>query len=232
MLLCLLFTRLARRHRDGAGRARVLVDPAGARARSGLQAREPDRRRAGRRRDCRSPALIGLSPLLERITPEQLGLSGEGRIALSAATLRAAIEFLPFGSGLSTFADVFPRFQVEVFGGYIDHAHNDYLQFFMEMGLAAPVIVALVLAAYVTRMSELLRRDAARSFTVLQIAAGVGAAADDPAQHVRFRPAHAGQRDVVRHAGRRDVPPGGRRRAAGGQAWTAAADGPPQPAAS
>lgn len=117
---------------------------------------------------------IGLSPLLARITPEQLGLSGEGRIALAAATLRAAIDFLPFGSGLSTFADVFPRYQLDVFGGFIDHAHNDYLELFMEIGLAAPVVVALLLAAYVMRMSELLRRDSARSFIVLQIAAGVG----------------------------------------------------------
>ena len=119
-------------------------------------------------------ALIGLSPLLSRITPEQLGLSSQGRIALSAATLQAAIDFLPFGSGLSTFADVFPRYQVEVFGGYIDHAHNDYLQFLMEVGLAAPVIVVLALAAYVMRMSALLRRETARSFIVLQIAAGIG----------------------------------------------------------
>jgi O-antigen ligase len=118
--------------------------------------------------------LIGISPLLSKITPEQLGLSGQGRIALSAATLRAAIDFLPFGSGLSTFADVFPRYQVEVFGGFIDHAHNDYLQFFMETGLAAPVVIALALAAYVMRMSELLRLETTRSFIVLQIAAGVG----------------------------------------------------------
>lgn len=118
-------------------------------------------------------ALIGLSPLLAAITPEQIALSGAGRIALSAATLRAAIDFLPFGSGLSTFADVFPRYQAEVFGGFIDHAHNDYLQFFMETGLAAPVIIALALAAYVMRMSELLRRQTARSFIVLQIAGGV-----------------------------------------------------------
>ena len=69
---------------------------------------------------------------------------------------------------------MFPRYQVDVFGGFIDYAHNDYLQFFMEMGLAAPVIVALLLAAYVIRMSELLRRDTVRSFFVLQIAAGVG----------------------------------------------------------
>ena len=88
--------------------------------------------------------------------------------------MRAAIEFLPFGSGLSTFASVFPRFQGGVFGGYIDYAHNDYLQLFMEIGLVAPVIVALLLAAYVMRMGELLRREGGRSFTLLQIAAGVG----------------------------------------------------------
>ena len=62
---------------------------------------------------------------------------------------------------------------MDVFGGYIDHAHNDYLQLFMELGLAAPVIVGLALAAYVMRMSDLLRRQSARSFIVLQIAAGV-----------------------------------------------------------
>ena len=74
---------------------------------------------------------------------------------------------------MSTFVDVFPRYQAEVFGGFIDYAHNDYLQLFMEMGLAAPVIIALALAAYVMRMSELLRRESKRSFIVLQIAAGV-----------------------------------------------------------
>ena len=44
----------------------------------------------------------------------------------------------------------------------------------MELGLAAPVIVGLLFVAYVTRMTELLRREPVRSFTVLQIAAGVG----------------------------------------------------------
>jgi len=45
---------------------------------------------------------------------------------------------------------------------------------FMELGLAAPVIVALLLVAYTTRMTGLLRRERGRSFTVLQIAAGIG----------------------------------------------------------
>ncbi len=117
---------------------------------------------------------IGAAPILEKVEPAQLRLSAAGRIALSAATLRGAIEFLPFGSGLSTFASVFPRFQGDVFGGYIDHAHNDYLQLFLELGLAAPVIVALLLFCWLARMTELLRREPGRSFAVLQIAAGVG----------------------------------------------------------
>ncbi len=118
--------------------------------------------------------LIGIAPLMEKLDPAQLRLSADGRFAIYAATLRAAAEFLPFGSGLSTFASVFPRFQEGVFGGYIDYAHNDYLQFYLEVGLVAPVVVALLLAAYATRMWQLLHSPSRRSFVLLQIAAGVG----------------------------------------------------------
>lgn len=121
-------------------------------------------------------ALIGLTPLLERLEPGQLRLSGEGRLALYAATLRGAIEFLPFGSGLSTYASVFPRFQEGVGGAYYDFAHNDYLQLVMETGIAGAVAVALLLVAYVMRMADLVIRGSERSFTLLQVAAGVGLA--------------------------------------------------------
>ena len=119
-------------------------------------------------------ALIGLAPVLERMEPGELWLSGEGRLALYAATLRAAIEFLPFGSGLSTYAAVFPRFQHDVGGAYYDYAHNDYLQLVVETGLAGAAAIALLLAAYAGRMIELVLRGSDRSFTLLQIAAGVG----------------------------------------------------------
>ncbi|MFO1316216.1 MAG: O-antigen ligase family protein [Burkholderiales bacterium] len=118
-------------------------------------------------------AAIGLAPVLEKFEPGELRLAGGGRLALSMATWRAAVEFLPFGSGLSTFAIVFPRFQGGVFGGYVDYAHNDYLQFLLEVGIAAPLVVALLLVAYGRRMRELLRRRDGRSFTLVQIAAGI-----------------------------------------------------------
>ena len=58
--------------------------------------------------------------------------------------------------------------------GLVDYAHNDYAQAFLELGLAAPIIGALLLAAYGMRMVELLRRKGRRSFTLLQLAAGIG----------------------------------------------------------
>ncbi len=117
---------------------------------------------------------IGIGPLVKGLEAGPLQVSADFRVAIYAATLRAAVEFLPFGSGLSTFAYVFPRFQVGELAGYIDYAHNDYLQAFLELGLAAPVIVALLLVAYVSRMIELLRLPGDRSFALLQLGAGAG----------------------------------------------------------
>lgn len=119
-------------------------------------------------------AMIALAPVLERFEPATLRMSGEGRAALYAATSRAALEFLPFGSGLATFAAVFPRFQGGVFGGFIDYAHNDYLQLVMEIGVAGVAVIALLVFAYASRMHALLRRRQGRSFTVIQVAAGIG----------------------------------------------------------
>ena len=116
---------------------------------------------------------LGTRPLLRVLEAGQLQASADFRWAIYAATLRGATAFLPFGSGLSTYAEVFPRFQIADVGGFIDYAHNDYLQAWMELGLAAPVIVLLLFAAWCSRLSALLRAHADRSFTLLQLGAGL-----------------------------------------------------------
>lgn len=123
-------------------------------------------------------AAVSGAPLARRLTPEAVSLDLSGRIAMYTTTLRAALEFLPFGSGLGTFADVYPRFQpvtgpVTV-SGFVNHAHNDYLESFMEIGIAAPLVVLLLLRAYLGRLWRLLRDDDGRGFTLLQLAAGLG----------------------------------------------------------
>jgi O-antigen ligase len=118
-------------------------------------------------------AYIGLTPVLERFSAEQLALSYGGRVHIAAGTLQGALEFLPLGSGLGTFADVFPRYQLSSFPGFIDHAHNDYAEAFLELGVAAVATIALLAAAYAMRWLALLRGRLSRSLGYLQLGAGL-----------------------------------------------------------
>ncbi|MEZ5645283.1 MAG: O-antigen ligase family protein [Burkholderiaceae bacterium] len=76
-----------------------------------------------------------------------------------AATARAAAAFWPAGSGMGSFAAVFPRFQPAVAeGGFVEHAHSDYVQLLMEGGLPTALLMALALALLVTRALQLAGR--------------------------------------------------------------------------
>jgi O-antigen ligase len=119
-------------------------------------------------------AYVGLTPVLERFAPDELSMHYEGRVQLALATVRAALDFLPFGSGLGTFADVFRRYQVDRLTGFIDHAHNDYAEAFLELGVAGLAALALLGAAYLARWRELARGRLSRRLGMLQYAAGLG----------------------------------------------------------
>lgn len=119
-------------------------------------------------------AYVGLTPVLERFAPDEFSMQYEGRVQLGLATLRAALDFLPLGSGLGTFADVFRRYQVDRLTGFIDHAHNDYAELFLELGVAGLAVLALLGAAYLMRWRELARGRLSRRLGFVQFAAGLG----------------------------------------------------------
>ena len=119
-------------------------------------------------------AYVGLTPILDKFAPEELSLSYEGRMRIAMATVRAGLDFLPFGSGLGTFADVFRRYQTGHLTGFIDHAHNDYAEAFLELGVVGLAAIALLGLAYVMRWRELAGRRLARSLQYFQVAAGLG----------------------------------------------------------
>lgn len=118
-------------------------------------------------------AYAGLTPVVERFAPDALSLGYEGRLRLSATAFAAGVDFLPFGSGLGTFADVFQRYQGAGLVGYIDHAHNDYAEAFLELGLAGVVVVGLIAYAIVRRWAAIARGEVSRSLGTLQVAAGI-----------------------------------------------------------
>jgi O-antigen ligase len=118
--------------------------------------------------------VIGAAPIVRGLDPRAVQTDADFRWSIYAASMHAALEFLPLGSGLSTFANIFPRFQFGDLGGFIDYAHNDYLQALLELGLAGPAFIILLLVAYGLRLIELLLDEGGRSFTLLQIAAALG----------------------------------------------------------
>ena len=117
-------------------------------------------------------AYAGLTPIVERFSPDDLSLGYEGRWRLATTAVGAGLDFLPFGSGLGTFGDVFQRYQGEGLVGYVDHAHNDYAEAFVELGVAGLAAIALMAAAVIARWNAIVHGVVSRSLGALQVAAG------------------------------------------------------------
>jgi O-antigen ligase len=78
---------------------------------------------------------------------EDMQSSSESRQAIWQTTIQAIIDHMPLGSGLGTFAEVYLRYEnpSKVSNFYINHAHNDYLELVLEIGvLALPVLLAFL----------------------------------------------------------------------------------------
>jgi tetratricopeptide (TPR) repeat protein len=69
-----------------------------------------------------------------------------GRIAIWSDTVPAATRHLAAGSGLGTFAFAFQRSRVYFPRNTVDHAHSDWLEFLVEMGLPAALFAAIAIA--------------------------------------------------------------------------------------
>lgn len=91
---------------------------------------------------------IGLVPILNRFA--QSNPVEDLRFELFDTTWEGIRQFFPFGSGPGTFADVYralhPRDQT---GGFVNNAHNDYLELWFDMGAAGMLITVAFLALYV-----------------------------------------------------------------------------------
>lgn len=60
-----------------------------------------------------------------------------GRPFIWTRTIAAIWDYMPLGTGFGTFADVFTRYEdpALVSNVYVNHAHNDYLEFILEGGV-------------------------------------------------------------------------------------------------
>lgn len=91
---------------------------------------------------------LAFSPSFQRyMTIEEMRVSPESRYEFFGTTLEAAKDFMPLGSGIGTFADVYPLYEepAEVSRVYVNHAHGDYVELALETGLPGLLLVLLFL---------------------------------------------------------------------------------------
>lgn len=99
------------------------------------------------------PALLGgmafvlLSPDGQALLDTASAMSAGSRQMIFATTWAAIKDFWPVGSGLGTFAEVYPSYEdpFKVARAYVNHAHNDYLELALETGVAGMALLGVFL---------------------------------------------------------------------------------------
>ena len=97
---------------------------------------------------------IGLDPVLARFEQmrEKNFLQMEGRIAVWKDTLHLVREYPLTGTGLGTFELGFRHYQSDLVNSFVDHAHNDYLEFASDTGLPGAALLFLPILYLFIRM--------------------------------------------------------------------------------
>ncbi|MBT8419919.1 MAG: O-antigen ligase family protein [Gammaproteobacteria bacterium] len=119
--------------------------------------------------------VIGLAPILSRFAT--LDPVEDGRTLIWSHSLEGISAFFPVGSGPGTFPDVFPAFQpLELGRWFINHAHNDYLEWLFEGGIIALVVMLLLGGLFVRQWVLVIRYKGEEwgRYRFLQIGAGIG----------------------------------------------------------
>ena len=86
---------------------------------------------------------FGIAPLIERF---EIILGADGimmgaRKIVFADSLRAAWDFILTGSGFGSFAYIYPAYRTLEGTLFVDHAHNDYIEFLVEGGIVSISLV-------------------------------------------------------------------------------------------
>lgn len=85
---------------------------------------------------------LGIGPVIERLSTVRYWDTLEvSRIKIWHGSLDIIRDFLSLGTGLCTFVHIYPLYQTIESRAVFDHAHNDYLEFFSDLGLVGGVFV-------------------------------------------------------------------------------------------
>jgi O-antigen ligase len=101
---------------------------------------------------------FSLYRIMERFADDPLQ---DGRITLGRVTIEAAKAYMPFGSGTGSFVPVYAMHekpQDAMADRYVNQAHDDYLQVWLETGVVGIVLIGSFVIWLVFRSVEIWRR--------------------------------------------------------------------------
>ncbi len=116
---------------------------------------------------------IGLVPVLNRFSlADPLH---DARWSIFTSTVTAIGEFFPLGSGAGTFSQVYQRFHSpDILGVFVNRAHNDYLEWVMEGGVIAAVLIVGLILLYLVQWLRVWKRGEWTTLNFIQVGAGIG----------------------------------------------------------
>jgi len=88
--------------------------------------------------------ITGARRLLSTVSGSGLSDGFGARALMNAHTWDGLVAFFPVGSGIGSYGVAFPRFQTTSLAGYIEYAHNDYLQLLFEAGIGGALVLLLL----------------------------------------------------------------------------------------
>ncbi len=101
-------------------------------------------------------SLFGLEKLQQRY--QDTSFTSEARDEVVRDSMPLLAQHGWTGSGGGTFYTVFPAVQPAPYGGFYDHAHNDYLQFAIELGVPMTILLLIWVSTLAWTAFQVMRR--------------------------------------------------------------------------
>ena len=102
-------------------------------------------------------SIVGIDRIQERV--EGIAVESDYRVNFNEESLDLAKENWAFGAGAGTYYTAYPQVRSQGVTGRLMHAHNDYLEFLVELGVAALLLGSLVVhSAYTSIKVQFDRR--------------------------------------------------------------------------
>jgi len=114
---------------------------------------------------------IGLAPILDRFSRDSVE---DARWSIYETSLRGAMEYFPVGAGPGAYPEIYPHFQPASIDAFVNHAHNDYLEWVFNGGVPALILILVGLGMYAVGWRRLWIKGRWQTFRYVQAGAGIG----------------------------------------------------------